>query len=80
VNANTINFEITDVRGRKHELRSILATSAGFAQQLRPDGADGIARFVRAAEAYALFHRQLEHSVPSGANRTTPSRAAVGHP
>ena len=147
MNANTINFEITDVRGRKHELRalnveggewllqmcidgrvfthrcrdwqavertirslrarsadrspaaassepasaralvagvllfvSILATSAGFAQQLRPDDADGIARFVRAAEAYALFHRQLEHSVPSGANRTTPSRAAVGHP
>jgi hypothetical protein len=132
VNTNTINFEITDVRGRKHVLRalnveggewllqtcidgrvfthrcrdwqgvertirslrarsadrspaaassepgstralvaglllfvSILATSVGSAQQLRPDDADGITRFVRAAEDYAVLHRRLEHSVPS---------------
>ena len=129
---HTINFEITDVRGRKHALRvlnvesgewllqtsidgrlftyrcrawqavertirslrarsadrslaaassepgsaralvasvllfvSILATSAGLAQQRPPDDADGIARFVRAAEDYALLHRRLEQAVPS---------------
>jgi hypothetical protein len=142
---NTMNFQITDVRGRKHELRavnvdggewqlqtcidgrvfthrcsdwqgveralrrlrarpadcspadamseasstwalvatvllfvSILATSAGLARQLPPRDDDGIARFVQAAEDYALFHRRLEHNVPSvpvNANPETIRRA-----
>jgi hypothetical protein len=57
---------------------SILATSMGFAQPRPSDDADGIARFVRAAEDYALLHRRLERTVPPmsvNANPETIGRA-----
>jgi hypothetical protein len=56
---------------------TVLTSSAAFAQPHRSDDADGILRFVRAAEDYALLHRRLEQTVPPVQVNANPE--TIGH-